>query len=293
MCVGGKNHNKEKMKKHVELILHDNCKKILPVSKWAYDCEIKFLEQNYTYDVVEKIREKMAILYPPQQILLKKVEKYYLGEIQFIFVGRQFFRKGGYQCYQVFKKIRKKFRVKLILIGELGEESNPAYNINEKEKQEMEAFFEHEREWLTYYPSLGNKEVLEKMKTCHVGLLPTYGDTFGFSVLEMQAAGVPVISTNRQALSEINDDKVGWIIDTGRFSQQIDDCYGEYTKIQIERIGEYINEQLEQIICNICEHPEQIAEKSKSAIERIRIKHSPDAYEEKIKNIYLDNIGVK
>jgi len=290
---GKKTLNKEQVKKHIELILQDNCKKILPLSQWAYDCEMRFLNQNHEEDIVEIIRKKMIVLYPPQQLLIKKIEEYHLNEIRFMFVGRQFFRKGGYLCYQVFKNIRRRYPVKLILIGKMGEENNLAYDISEEEKQKMFSFFEDEREWLTYYPALENEEVLEQMKKCHVGLLPTYGDTFGFSVLEMQAAGMPVITTNRQALSEINDDKVGWIIDTRQFSEGLSDYYGEYTKMQIKRVGDYINEQLEKIVFDICDHPEQIVEKSKRALDRIRIYHSPTDYEAKIKNFYLDNIVMK
>lgn len=51
------------------------------------------------------------------------------------------------------------------------------------------------------------------MKQCHIGLLPTFGDTFGFSVLEMQACGCPVITSNNYALPEINNKEIGWICD--------------------------------------------------------------------------------
>ena len=44
----------------------------------------------------------------------------------------------------------------------------------------------------THIHYLENDQVLELLKRTHVSLLPTYDDTYGFSVLEAQAAGCPV-----------------------------------------------------------------------------------------------------
>lgn len=50
------------------------------------------------------------------------------------------------------------------------------------------------------------------MKKSDVGLLPTWADTYGYSVLEFQACGCPVISSNTRGLPEINNNEAGWII---------------------------------------------------------------------------------
>ena len=63
--------------------------------------------------------------------------------------------------------------------------------------------------WISYVPKLTNNETLELMKKSHIGLLPTYADTYGYSVLEFQAAGCPVITTNVRALPEINNNNLG------------------------------------------------------------------------------------
>ena len=51
-------------------------------------------------------------------------------------------------------------------------------------------------DWITHYETLPNDYVLELMREQHVGLLPTWSDTYGYSVLEFQGIGVPVITTN-------------------------------------------------------------------------------------------------
>ena len=42
------------------------------------------------------------------------------------------------------------------------------------------------------------------MATSHIGLLPTYNDSYGYSVIEFFSYGCPVITTNILALPEIN-----------------------------------------------------------------------------------------
>ena len=46
------------------------------------------------------------------------------------------------------------------------------------------------------------------MSSCDVGLLPTWAESYGYSVLEMQACGLPVVTTNIRALPETN--VCGW-----------------------------------------------------------------------------------
>ena len=56
-----------------------------------------------------------------------------------------------------------------------------------------------------YHKILFNSEVMNILKNTHVGLLPTYADTYGYSVLEAQSFGCPVITTNIRAMPEINN----------------------------------------------------------------------------------------
>ncbi len=49
------------------------------------------------------------------------------------------------------------------------------------------------------------------MRTADIGMLPSYADTYGFSVLEAQA-GNAVITTDIRALPEVNNPAVGWLI---------------------------------------------------------------------------------
>ena len=114
----------------------------------------------------------------------------------------------------------------LYFIGDMDAGYNNWF-MSEKEKHEIGQIF-REAKWIKYYARLNNADILNLIRECHIGLLPTLGDTFGFSVLEMQSMGCPVITTNRMALPEINDGEKGWVINTKKIELRHGDDYGRY-----------------------------------------------------------------
>lgn len=125
--------------------------------------------------------------------------------------------------------------------------------------------------------------MLDLLKNADVGLLPTWADTYGLSVLEAQAAGCPVITTDVRALPEINNNRVGWLIRVPK------DALGEavYTTAEDrEVLSQVIEAGLENIIRSIAADPSMIAVKGQAALERIRAEHDPQAYADKLRQIY-------
>jgi len=99
------------------------------------------------------------------------------------------------------------------LIGNFSRESSCTQNISLIERKKLKSLILDNLDRITYYEYLPNNEILELMKyKIQVGMLPTRGDTYGYSVLEFQASGCPVISTDVRALLEINNEDCGWII---------------------------------------------------------------------------------
>jgi len=137
--------------------------------------------------------------------------------------------------------------------------------------------------WLEYYEELPNSEVLNLLKNADVGLLPTWADTYGLSVLEAQACGCPVITTDVRALPEINNNRVGWLIRVPK------DELGEAfyaTGEDRQRLSQEIQNGLESIIRSIVAEPVMIALKGQAALERIRTEHNPETYAERLRQIY-------
>ena len=93
-------------------------------------------------------------------------------------------RKGGAEVLKVFAELRKKYNdFSVTFIGNPNDNYGNFY-LDKEEKKEIQDIIAH-ADWLEYHERLSNEEVLRFAKKAHVGLLPTMGDTFGFSVLEM------------------------------------------------------------------------------------------------------------
>ncbi len=274
-----------KLKMH---ILKPNCKALLPLSEYSKDVIISKLSQYYNEEEMEIIKNKIKVLHPPQKILTTKesVHKKYakLEKLKICFVGRDFWRKGGYVTYKCLSKLNEKYKnFEFIIISSLGED-NAAYCHHTKDMNEVL----QNSDFVRWYKELPNEAVLEIIKECHVGVLPTYGDTYGFSVLEMQAAGCPVISCNNFALSEINTNETGWIIDIKSIVELIGNDYFD-TKIAIHT-EKYLFECMEKIFIDLFENIEltqKVCEqKAIESMKRIEAFHNPVNYGEKLNEIY-------
>ena len=277
------------MRGQLPLILSDKCIAILPMSQWAYHYELRLLAQFAKPEEIDRIKRKMSVLYPPQECLFTEEEvksKFRgIGKIRFLYVGGQVKRKGGAEVLKVFAELRKKYNdFSVTFIGNPNDNYGNFY-LDKEEKKEIQDIIAH-ADWLEYHERLSNEEVLRFAKKAHVGLLPTMGDTFGFSVLEMQACGCPMITTDRQALPEINNDQCGWLLETKDMYLPHGDDFAHYTRAEVNALSTLIRERLIRTISIIMDNPELLREKAKLAQERIKNIHSTENYAAILKEIY-------
>ena len=282
------------VKKDIRAIASDSCKKIIALSECNKRIQEDFLN-NFEQDIARKILDKMIVIHPPQKLMITEKEldnklNSLNNEVKFLFVGNQFFRKGGIQILNVLNKIRKKsdIKVKLIIVTKFSTDKEFTRTIEQDRKKAID-FVNENREWIVWYENIENSEVLKIAKECNVGLLPTIADTYGYSVLEMQASGLPVITTNVRALSEINNNSCGWIckIPTNHYGEALYSNEDSMKKTQ-----QIIEEELERNIMDIIENPGKIKEKGKKAWERIKKFHNPQDYANKLYNIYKESINL-
>ena len=131
------------------------------------------------------------------------------------------------------------------------------------------------------FSNIPNTKVINIIKNCDVGLLPTWFDTYGYSVLEMQACGLPVITTNIRALPEINNQ--GWLLrlPVNFNNEVVPNSFEEKTVLR-----KLIQKQMYDIIINILDHPDIILKHGKASFEYIKKFHSPDIYASNLLDIY-------
>jgi len=274
------------MLKGLEALRSPACKQIIAWSDNAADFQRKFLSE-ISSEYREPILAKLCVLPPPQEMLVECVTPREYDQqhpIRFVFVGAGFFRKGGRELFRTFQKLagEEGLPIRLVVVSSLRIEPYAAQE-TEEDLTWARRIIAGKPQWLEYYEELPNPEVLELQKNADVGLLPTWADTYGLSVLEAQASGCPVITTDVRALPEINNNRVGWLIRVPK------DELGEAhysTADDRQKLSHEIQTGLENTIRSIVAEPGVIALKAQAALERIRTEHDPLAYTERLRQIY-------
>lgn len=279
-------HPRRKVAVALRAIASQSCKAILAMSRAAANIQRRFLDVYP--ETRDAIHSKLSVLHPPQAIQVQTMDEKpvsYNGPIRFMFVGSSFHRKGGLEIIETLASMRQRYQypIELTIVSSLELDN---YATNEKPKDIIRAldFINQNRDWIQYQRSLPNGQVADLMREHHVGLLPTYADTYGYSVLEFQAAGCPVVTTNVRALPEINDDRCGWVIpivkdDLGEALYGNPAARGEISKSIRGGIESAVHEIFDR-------RANVLVAKGGASIERIRLGHDPAEYGKKLLQIY-------
>lgn len=280
--------NNQDIRKDLYYLSLPNCLGLIALSKCSKNIQLELLKQFPEYE--NTIKNKLVTVYPPQQLFIKSVEEKGIDysdktELTFIFVGTDFFRKGGREIITIMSKLHQLHKFKLILISSLRIDE-PKYIQSDKDIEHTKKQIK-DSSWIEYHEYLTNDKVIESIKRSHVALLPTWMDTYGYSVLECQACGTPVISTSLRALTETNDNSVGWLIEVpvNKLNNPLHN-----TKEEQDIFSSMLQKGLHAKIEHILSHHSEIQEKAQKCIERIKKFHNPHEYNEKLSLIYTNRI---
>ena len=278
------------VERRIKALANPNCLGLLALSHCTENIQREIIKQFPQYESI--IAKKMITLLPPQKLVINDVKEKRVTwneeePLTFIYVGSDFYRKGGRETVQVLSELHKRYSFKLILISSMAVDEK-RYMRTENDEKESKYLIERNKDWIEYYDRLPNTEVLEKMKKAHVCLLPTWMDTFAYSVLEAQACGTPVISTSLRALTEINNKNVGWLIDVpvNRLNNPL-----HLTREQQDIFSEKLLNGLYDKVEYVLKHHEEIKDKAMRCLIKINDYHSPQKYEEKLRMVYQGRIS--
>lgn len=190
----------------------ERCRAIVAISEYA---KRTFLSQHRESSQLRILEDKLLVRLP-SVIVPGDVSPTMkpLQPIRLFFVGNHFARKGGCVALRLAERAQQAgvpVSVEIVSSLEVGKMSwtDPL----------DAAFFDRYRPLLELpnvkvWGSLPNRTVLEKLRKAHFLLLPTFGDSFGYSAVEALANGTPVIATNQCALPEfIEDGHNGFLLD--------------------------------------------------------------------------------
>lgn len=235
------------------------------------------------------ILSKLQVLYPPQKLIVHSVaEKQALvagnDKIVFLYIGHDFYRKGGLAVLRCFERLSREFNnFQVITIGALRNDVPSVF------KPDMEAdakrlIDQYNHTWLEHYNTLPNDQVMALMKKADVGLLPTYSDIFGYSVLESQACGCPTITSDVRAMPEINNEACGWVFEVGQKTK-----HREIANMR-EVLDSYEMEiKLETVVRSILQDPDfrpHQEARIAACLKRIEQMHSPERHRQILEETY-------
>jgi glycosyltransferase involved in cell wall biosynthesis len=272
----------DRYSKGLELLASEACKRIIVTGSCARDWQCSKAKQEPRF--ARPIMEKVEVLPPAQDLLIPKWEAKPAGQpgpLRLVFVGAGFLRKGGLELLRVVERLRSEGdEIALDVVSSLGswQGENVTGHTGQARREARRLMREIAK--VTWHGRLPNDEVLDIFKQGHIGLLPSYTETYGYTVLEAQASGCPTITTDINAFPDINPDKVGWRI-------PID---GEDYDFQSEEGRALISDRLEKGLYRrlkrILEDRSVIREKGKAALARIAEEHSPAQHRRRLRAIY-------
>ncbi len=219
------------------------------------------------------------------------------GPFRCCFVGHEFFRKGGYPVVRAFARLARSHPdIRLVVVSRLAANDYASRESEERAAEVRDLL--QAAPWAEWHESLPHEEVLRLMATCHLGLLPTLDDTFGWSTLEAMSCGLPVISTNICALPEIvHDGHNGCLIpidreDNGRWAALSLPAGSAAASAARDEAYRRIEDGVVAAVSRLIAHPDDIVRMSRNAVAHVRERHDPVQRAARLAAIYREAVAV-
>ena len=257
----------------LEAISSDWCLGIIGFSECSKQIQDRFLTDEFP-EYRETIINKCIALHPAQKPVLRDYsEKRAERGLRLLLVGNQIFSKGGREVVRAVRRLADEGAdIKVRIVSAL-QPDNYATLTTDADVGKFRRELEVAAGPVEFLGKVPNERVLSLLMESHVALLPTCADTYGYFVLEAQANGCPVISTNIRALPEINNAECGWLINVPLNERR--DAQLASTKKRLA-VSEAIEAGLEKCLRECLDDPNCIERKGRLAIQRIALKHRPE-----------------
>lgn len=246
----------------IQEIASKRCRRLIGLSHWAKANASAELAGN---PHSAHLQHKMMVRYPnvtvPNTIdpLAEELSASKLDKVILTFAGAHFARKGGCVAVRVAEEALKRglpIHVNVVSTMNVGKDvwTDP---VNPQ-------FIEPYRRLLDlpnvrYFAGLPNSEVRALFGQSHFTLLPTFSDTFGYSIIEGMAEHTPTIATAVQAIPEfvvdgvngllldLNTDSLGnWI--SPPYSDRHLPSYEAFYRNAIEELVEQLLRRIEPLL---------------------------------------------
>jgi glycosyltransferase involved in cell wall biosynthesis len=271
----------------VDRLLKPQCIAILAMSEFGLR---QMQHQHRERPALAHLLAKSEVLYPGVQPT-GSAPKSAGNELKLLFVGHDYYRKGGPALVRAHKKLRSAgIPVQTTIVSSFNW-ANTDYVGPPDADGVKAAESELSAEGISRHRSLSTDEVRCLMEQADFLILPTFHDTFGYVVLEAMAVATPVIATATCAQTEIiepgrsgfllefdNDDIGQWSWFHGRKRYGYVEAYWS----TIDRLASALAEQLQEC----WETRSDYEALSAGALARIDSKFNADRTRKRLEEIY-------
>jgi glycosyltransferase involved in cell wall biosynthesis len=276
-------------RKALRWALSTSCRRLIAMSDAARSAAVQEWTALLSAAETATLVAKTEVLLPPQRILESEETNQSDDQIRFAFVGADFFRKGGLEFLRALSRLRSKGRVdwRATVVGRLASFGDYASRTTPADADEARRLIAEMSDLLTHEERVSADRVISVMKQAHFYVFPTLNDTFGYSVLEAQACGADVISTNVFAMPEVNSTETGLVMPL-----PLDERREFHWNPNFEREKANLVDALEHALSIAMDMPaarrQQLAE---AATAQLRARHDPEQHRQQISSIYVEALG--
>ncbi|WP_420391222.1 glycosyltransferase family 4 protein [Acuticoccus sp.] len=187
----------------IRTLVSQRCRSIVAISEFAKNNFLHDL-RHCTDDEARTLQSKVVVRLPSVRSVAPTIppKPSATAGLRLLFVGSHFARKGGCVALRIAELAHERglpITLDIVSDYQVGaiswtDPTNPDYYTDYWKLRSLPN--------VRCHGACPNDVVLSLMESAHVVLLPTFGDTFGFSAIEALAAGVPVLATTQGALPE-------------------------------------------------------------------------------------------
>jgi glycosyltransferase involved in cell wall biosynthesis len=272
-------------------IARPECRAVLALSSCSAQRLLDDLEANrprVADAVLAAVRRKLSILHPPQPWLVdglagKFGQMRWDGPLRIAVVGHDFYRKGGLEVLLAMDALVAEGRDIVVSIAGKMIPGDYASRAGDLEVRMAEEIIARHPQRIHRLGSILGSEVHELLRDSHVLCLATWGDTYGYSVLEAQAAGCATITSDVRALPEINNEDCGWLIEVPKLANGD----GDLDSIQKrQHFREILVHGLKKSLQEAHDNRDLLLRKAEASLRRIRDNHDPAVHAARLKEVY-------
>lgn len=271
-------------------LLDEKCIGIVAMSEYAMR-QMKQQHRAHTSDLA-RLLAKTTIVYPAVAQVRPAPKCHASPQLKLLFVGADFFRKGGPALVRAHALLRKSgIEVQTTIISSLAWSADD-YVGPPDAGSVQQAIRELAAEGIVHHRHVPNDQVRLLMEELDFLVLPTLHDTFGYVSIEALAAGTPVIASATCAQTEIVEaGRSGYLLpfdndrDVGKWSW----LYGQERPGYVDAYWSTINSLAASIwkqLENFCQQRSDYERLSAGALEQARGRFSVECARDALERIY-------